>query len=192
MNKPAAAPEPIAGEVLRDRLIALAGKPGELGAKARAAILAELKEVMAEGRAAAEKALIAERQGHRLRPPPLRPPGRDHRRALRPRRRPRPRAGRPQRRRAHDRDGGRRLRPRHAGARLRRRSPVPAPLQADAVGRDGRRVHPLFSLGPRPEGRPRHAQRLRMHAPVALRHDHPHRHPRGALTSAATGRSPTN
>ena len=87
----------------------------------------------------------------------------------------------PVRGRAHGRGRGRRLRPRHAGAGLRHRPAVPAALQADAVGRADRRIHALHAVGHGPEGRPRHPQHRRMPAPVAHRHHHPHRDPRGAL-----------
>jgi hypothetical protein len=73
----------------------------------------------------------------------------------------------PLRRRAHGDRRGRRLRPRHAGAGLRHRPAVPAALQADALGRAGRRIHALHAVGPRPEGRPRHPQHRRMHAALA-------------------------
>ncbi|MEJ0011413.1 MAG: [protein-PII] uridylyltransferase [Bauldia sp.] len=63
MNKPVAAPFEIDGEALRARLIALAGKGGELSAKARLAIVAHLKKVTAEGRAVAERRLIANGRG---------------------------------------------------------------------------------------------------------------------------------
>ena len=55
------------------------------------------------------------------------------------------------------------------------------PYKQTPWGEIGRRIHPLCALGPRPEGRPRDAERRRMRPPVALRHDHPHRDPRGAL-----------
>ena len=83
--------------------------------------------------------------------------------------------------RAHGGGGGRRLRPRHAGAGLRHRPAVPAALQADAVGRAGRRIHALHAVGSRAEGRPRHPQHRRVHPPVARRHHHPHLDPGGAL-----------
>ncbi len=64
MNKPVAASDAVIdGEELRDRLIALAGKPGALSPKAREAILASLKTVMADGRAAAEAQLMADGKG---------------------------------------------------------------------------------------------------------------------------------
>ena len=69
----------------------------------------------------------------------------------------------------------RRLRPRADGAGLRHRSPVPAALQADRVGRVGRRGDPVLSLGSRPQGRPRHAVGRRVHPPGQGGHDDPHR-----------------
>ncbi len=63
MSKPVAVPFEIDGGELRDRLIALAGKSGELSAKARLSIVSHLKKVMFEGRAAAERRLIADGRG---------------------------------------------------------------------------------------------------------------------------------
>jgi [protein-PII] uridylyltransferase len=63
IRKTVAAPEPIDGRILGEQLIALAGKPGELSAKARAAIVERLKKVQADGRAAAEKQLHADGRG---------------------------------------------------------------------------------------------------------------------------------
>ena len=83
--------------------------------------------------------------------------------------------------RAHGGGRGRRLRPRHAGARLRHRSAVPASLQADRLGRERRRGHPLLPVGPGPEGRARDALGRRMHPPGQGGHDDPHRAARGAL-----------
>ncbi len=120
------------------------------------------------------------RRRHRLRGQAVVPDGRDHRRALRLRRHPRLPLEEPFRRRTHGRHRGRRLRSRHAGARLRHRPAVPAALQADALGRAGRRVHALHAVGPRPEGRPRHPQHRGVHPAVALRHHHPHLDPGGA------------
>ena len=60
-------------------------------------------------------------------------------------------------RRGHRARRRRRLWPRHAGAGLRHRSALHPALQADALGRAGHRIHPLYALGPRPEGRPRRA-----------------------------------
>ena len=54
---------PISGETLEGELIELAGKAGELPAKARADILARIKSVMAEGRATAEERLKANGKG---------------------------------------------------------------------------------------------------------------------------------
>jgi [protein-PII] uridylyltransferase len=63
-SKSASAPDRLVdAAALRDRLIALAGKGGELTPKARAAVLACLKETMAEGRAKAEKLLMADGRG---------------------------------------------------------------------------------------------------------------------------------
>src|SRR5260221_9234844 len=63
MNKPAAVPETNEGDDLRTILIALAGKESDLSAKARAAIVAHLKTVLAEGRASAEVQLRADGKG---------------------------------------------------------------------------------------------------------------------------------
>ena len=68
------------------------------------------------------------------------------------------------------------------GAGLRHRSPVPAPLQADRLGRNGRRSAALLSVGHGAEGRPRHAFGQRMHPPGQGGHDHPHRAPGIALS----------
>jgi [protein-PII] uridylyltransferase len=64
MNKSTPAPFEIEPDVLRAELVALAGRAGEMTAKTRAAALARVKEVMAEGRAAAEKQLIADGKGN--------------------------------------------------------------------------------------------------------------------------------
>ncbi len=48
-----------------------------------------------------------------------------------------------------------------AGAGLRHRSPVPAALQADRLGRERRRIHALSVVGSRLQGRPRHAHHRR-------------------------------
>ncbi|MCR4282185.1 MAG: [protein-PII] uridylyltransferase, partial [Bauldia sp.] len=63
MNKSVSAPPEADGEALRDELIALAGKIGELSAKSRAAILARLKKALADGRAEAERQLCADGKG---------------------------------------------------------------------------------------------------------------------------------
>jgi [protein-PII] uridylyltransferase len=64
MNKTAAASDTLVDEdALRDKLAALAGKRGELTAKARAAIVAHLKQVLADGQAEAEKRLKADGHG---------------------------------------------------------------------------------------------------------------------------------
>jgi len=64
MNKPAFTPFEIDGAELGEKLIALAGKGGgELAQKARAAIVAHLKKVRTDGRAAAESRLIADGKG---------------------------------------------------------------------------------------------------------------------------------
>ena len=82
-------------------------------------------------------------------------------------------------------DGGgrdRRLRARIAGAGLRHRSVVPAALQADRVGRVGRRDDPLLPVGHGAQGRPRDALDQRMRPAGQGRHHHPHRRARGALS----------
>jgi hypothetical protein len=53
-----------------------------------------------------------------------------------------------------------------AGALLRHRPAVPAALQADALGRAGRRVDPLRAVGPGVQGRPRGALGRRLPAHV--------------------------
>ena len=63
----------------------------------------------------------------------------------------------------------------------RHRSAVPAALQADAARRADRRVHALPAVGPRAEGRPRHAHGRGEPALRRARPDHPHRAARGAL-----------
>ena len=107
--------------------------------------------------------------------------GRDHPRAVRVRGEASLSLGEPVGSRAHGDRRDRRLRPRPAGARLRHRSAVPASLQADRLGRVGRRGHPLLPVGHRAEGRPRHALGRRMHPPGQGRHDDPHRAAGGAL-----------
>jgi [protein-PII] uridylyltransferase len=63
MNKPVPAPAPVQCRALRDGLIALAGKEGQLSPAARAAILSRLKQTMTEGRALAERQLHADGKG---------------------------------------------------------------------------------------------------------------------------------
>ena len=65
MNKSVPASEVSDGEALRERLVVLAGKDGELSAKARAAIVAHLKGFLADARKAAEKQLSADGKGRR-------------------------------------------------------------------------------------------------------------------------------
>ena len=107
--------------------------------------------------------------------------GRDHPRPVRVRRQASLSVGESVRGRAHGDRRDRRLRPRPAGAGLRHRSAVPAALQADRLGRVGRRGDPLLPVGHGAEGRPRHALGRRMHPPGQGGHDDPHRDPRGAL-----------
>jgi [protein-PII] uridylyltransferase len=61
MNRPLSGA--VSDEGLSDRLVALAGKAGELSPKARAAVLAYLKSVLADGRAAAEGRLANDGSG---------------------------------------------------------------------------------------------------------------------------------
>ena len=68
----------------------------------------------------------------------------------------------PDHRRAAGGDRGRRLRPGRAGAGLRHRPALPAPLQAHADGRAAGRVPALQAVGSRPEGRPGDALRGRI------------------------------
>ena len=82
---------------------------------------------------------------------------------------------------------GRGLRPRHAGAGIRHRPPVPAPLQADALGRERGRGHPLRAVGPSPEGRPFHPFGRRMRAAGQGRHDGPHGAARSPLCPGRRG-----
>jgi [protein-PII] uridylyltransferase len=63
MNKATPAPFEIEPDVLRAELVALAGRAGEMSPKTRAAALARVKEVLAQGRAAAEHQLIADGKG---------------------------------------------------------------------------------------------------------------------------------
>ncbi len=63
MIKLPVSPFEIDGVELGEKLIALAGKGGDVPAKARAAIVAHLKKVRAEGRAAAESRLMADGKG---------------------------------------------------------------------------------------------------------------------------------
>ena len=56
-------------------------------------------------------------------------------------------------------------------------------LQADRVGRVGRRSHSLLPVGHGAQGRARDALGRRVHPPGQGRHDHPHRAPRGALSA---------
>ncbi len=93
----------------------------------------------------------------------------------------------PDGRRAHGHRGARRLWPRPARAGLRHRSPVPAALQADRLGRERRRIHALSALGSRLQGRPRHAQHRSMRASQPFRHDHPHRAARCAADPRRRG-----
>lgn len=62
MNKPVAAPVEIDGEALRDKLMALVGNR-ELSAKSLTSIVTYLKKVLAEGRAEAERHLVANGKG---------------------------------------------------------------------------------------------------------------------------------
>ena len=94
----------------------------------------------------------------------------------------------PVRRRAHGRHRHRRLRARPACSLLRHRSAVPAALQADALGRERRRVHALSAVGPGAEGRSRHAHRRPMPQAVARRRDHPHHAAGCALHPGRRGR----
>ena len=86
--------------------------------------------------------------------------------------------GEPVGRRAHGGRGHRRLWARAARTLLRRGSPVPAALQADALGRERGGARALPALGPRPQGGPRHPQRRPDAEARAQRLHHPHRHPR--------------
>ena len=83
--------------------------------------------------------------------------------------------------RTHGGGGDRRLRPRPAGAGLRHRSVVSVAVQADRLGRAGRRGAALLPVGHGAEGRPRHAFGRRMHPPGQSRHDRPHGAARVAL-----------
>ena len=127
----------------------------------------------------------------RLRAPALRPHGRHRPRPPR-QRRAAPLPGRQsllgrEARRRRD----RRLRPRHARAGLRRRSPVPAALQADRLGRERRRGDALRAVGPEAEGRPRDPLGRRLPARGEGGHDDPHLAPRSALPPRRPRRSTT-
>ena len=63
MNKSSPAPFEIEADDLRAELAALAGPAGEFSGTTRAAVLARVKQVLSEGRAAAEKQLIADGKG---------------------------------------------------------------------------------------------------------------------------------
>jgi len=63
MNRTTPAPFELDADALRAELIALAGKTGELSGKPRAAVLTRVKQMLSEGRAAAEKQLIADGKG---------------------------------------------------------------------------------------------------------------------------------
>ena len=63
MNKATPAPPEIDAAALRAELVALAGRTGELSGKERAAVVARVKQVMLENRAAAEAQLIADGKG---------------------------------------------------------------------------------------------------------------------------------
>ncbi len=80
----------------------------------------------------------------------------------------------PDRRRTPLGDRHRRIRPRASGAGIGYRSSVPAPAQADALGREHCRIHSLHALGSGSEGRPRHALARRMRAPFQAGHHDPH------------------
>ena len=84
----------------------------------------------------------------------------------------------PLRRRAHGGGRHRRLWPRPDGAGIRHRSAVHPALQADRLGRAGRRGDPVLPVGHGAEGRPRHALGRRIDPAGARRHDDPHRDPR--------------
>ena len=58
-------------------------------------------------------------------------------------------------------------------------------LQADGLDGAGGRICALHAVGHGLQGRPRDPQCRRVHSPVKQRYDHPHRHPRCALSSAA-------
>ena len=85
------------------------------------------------------------------------------------------------------RGGDRRLRPRPDGAGVRHRSAVRPALQADRLGRAGRRSGAVLAVGHRPEGRPRHPLGRRMHPAGAGRHDDPHRDPGDAFSGRRQG-----
>ena len=89
--------------------------------------------------------------------------------------------GKPVRGRAHRDRRDRRLRPRPAGAGLRHRSPVPASLQADRLGRERRRGHSLLLWDLRLKVG--HATRSidECITPGQGGHDDPHRAARSAL-----------
>ncbi len=98
----------------------------------------------------------------------------------------------PHRGRAHGADGGGRLRPRGAGALLRHRPSVPAPLQAHRPHRERDRVHALRPVGPGLQGGPRLAHRRGVHQAFPRGLHHPHLDPGGAaaVRRRASGRGP--
>ena len=81
----------------------------------------------------------------------------------------------------HRRHRRRRLWPWHAGAGLRYRSSLPAAGEESRLGRARHRVHALYPVGSRLQGRPCHAYHRGVHPAVAQRHDHPHGDPRNPL-----------
>ena len=158
----------------------------------RRAVAQRLKAVLTAGRGHAEQLLLKDRHGRRCAERLCFMHGRDHPRPVRVRHRASLSIGKSVRGRAHGDRGDRRLRPRPAGAGLRHRSAVPAALQADGVGRVGRRGDPLLPVGSRTEGRPRHALDRRMHPPGQGGHDDPHRDPGSRASCSATRSCSTN
>ena len=114
------------------------------------------------------------RQGAQVRAWSCDLPGRAHPPRLRLHRHLRLPRHQPLRCRAHGHRCHGRLRPRPAGALFRRRSPVPAALQADALGRERRGVHALPAVGPGAEGRTCHPHRRPVAQARPRRRDDPH------------------
>ena len=181
------APHPISTPARSDAswcsyLDAKSGAPQD----ARPAVLERLKELLRTARTEAERQLDGRRQGAQVRPWSCDLPGRAHPPRLRLHRHLRLPRHQPVRCRAHGHRCHGRLRPRPAGALFRRRSPVPAALQADALGRERRGVHALPAVGPGAEGRTCHPHRRSVAQARPRRRDDPHLAARLAARCTAT------
>ena len=160
---------------LAAELDGLAKQHGSNEQALRRAITQPLKNALATGRAGAERLLLQDRQGRRCAERLCQMQDDDHPHRVRVRRPSPLSVAEPVRSGAHGDRRDRRLRPRADGAGLRHRSPVPAALQADRVGRVGRGGDPLLPVGSRSQGRSCHALGRRVHPPSQGGHDDPHR-----------------